>query len=123
MTRRVRSAAILWFALFLLFWWFQSNSVAQVPNDPLSQMEIAFEGNFSRSQIKSRLDRAMHLYKVPITNENYSRAGSTLVALRKQIGPREMDILDHMIRSHVPGVSITFPGAAGLSAAFLGTTR
>lgn len=92
---------------------------AQVPTDPLSQMEITFQGNYSQAQIKSRLDRAMDLYGVPKTQENYSRAGSTLVALRKKVGHSEMVILDHMIRSHVPGVKISFPDAAGLAAAFL----
>ncbi len=96
-----------------------SYSSAQFPSDPLEQMEIAFEGNYSKDQIKARLDRAMDLYGVAKTAENYSRAGSVLVALRKEIGPREMDILDHMIRSYVPGVAIDFPKAAGLSAAFL----
>lgn len=101
----------------------QSAAGAQPPSDPLSQMEIAFEGNFSQSQIKARLDRAMQLYNFPITNENYSRAGSSLVALRKQFGPREMDILSHMIRSHVPGANLSFPDAAGVSAAFLTRRR
>jgi predicted O-methyltransferase YrrM len=82
-------------------------------------MEIAFKGNYSKAQIKERLDKAMKLYNVPLTNEYYSRAGSVLVVLRKEIGPSEMAILSYMIRSHVPGVAIEFPGAAGLSASFL----
>ena len=96
-----------------------SYSFAQVPSDPLEQMEIAFVGSYSKDQIKARLDRAMDLYGLSKTKENYSRAGSALVALRKGIGPHEMDILDHMIRSHVKGVNIDFPKAAGLSAVFL----
>jgi hypothetical protein len=51
--------------------------------------------------------------------ENYSRAGSVLVALRKENGTPEIAILDYMIRSHVPGVNVTFPEAAALSSAFL----
>ena len=82
-------------------------------------MEIAFEGSPTVSEIQGALDRAMLLYGVPLTEENYSRAGSTLVALRKEIGPSEMDILDYMIRSHVVGVNISFPESAGMSAAFL----
>ena len=66
---------------------------------------------------------AMQLYNVPISDENYSRAGSSLVALRKQFGPREMDILSHMIRSHVLGANLSFPDAAGISAAFLARPR
>ena len=98
------------------------NSLAQsssVPSDPLAQMEIAFEGNYSKAQIKEFMDLAMKLYSLPITNENYSRAGSALVALRKEVGPSEMNILSYMIRSYVPGVAIDFPGAAGMAASFL----
>ncbi len=98
------------------------NSLAQssnMPSDPLAQMEIAFEGNYSKAQIKEFMDLAMKLYNVPLTNEYYSRAGSALVALRKEVGPSEMDILSYMIRSYVPGVAIDFPEAAGMAAFFL----
>ena len=98
------------------------NSLAQsssVPSDPLAQMEIVFKGNYSKAQIKERIDKAMKLYNVPLTNEYYSRAGSVLVTLRKEFGPSEMDILSYMIRSYVPGVAIEFPEAAALSTSFL----
>ena len=36
------------------------------------------------SEIQPVLDRALRLYGMPITEENYSRAGSVLVALRKE---------------------------------------
>ena len=90
-----------------------------VPDDPLDQMVIAFSGNYSRTQINERLDKAMELYNLPMTKENYSRAGSALVALRKETGQKEMDILGYMIRSHVSGVNMDFPSAAGLAASFL----
>ena len=90
-----------------------------IPSTALGQMAIAFEGQPNKERIKQQLDTAMRMYSVPITGENYSRAGSVLVALSNEYGPTEMDILDYMIRSHVPGVSITFPNAAGLSVAFL----
>lgn len=86
---------------------------------PLEQAEIAFVGGYSQGQFKTQLDRAFQLYGLPSTPENYSRAASVLVALRKQNGTPEMAILGHMIRSHVPGVNIDFPQAAALSSAFL----
>lgn len=92
---------------------------ADVPKNPLEQMEIAFEGNCSKQQIQERLDKAMKLYNLPRTKENYSRAGSALVTLRKEFGPSEMELLSYMIRSHVPGIKIDFPTAAGFAAAFL----
>ena len=86
---------------------------------PLDQMAIAFEGNYSRSAIKARIDEAMRLYGLELTRDNYSRAGSVLVSLRKEFGPDEIDILDHMIRSHVEGVNIDFPSMAALSVSAL----
>ena len=87
--------------------------------DALGKMELAFVGGHTRGQIKRQMDRAMRLYGLPITEENYSRAGSALVALRKQNGTAEMEILEHMIRSHVPGAKLTFPTAAAISSVFL----
>ena len=92
------------------------------PTDDMSamqQMEIAFVGTPRQSVIKAQLDRALALDDTPITEENYSRAGSMLVTLRREIGPNEMDILDYMIRSHVVGINMDFPEAASISAAFL----
>jgi len=86
---------------------------------PLDQMVIAFDGNHSRAQIKLRMDRAMTRYGLSLTEDHYSRAGSVLVALRKENGVSEMDILSHMIRSYVPGVNINFVEMAALSAVFL----
>ena len=90
-----------------------------VKNDALTMCQSVFAGNHARDEIKARLDTALQLYGHPLTEENYSRAGSSLVSLRKDIGVQEMDVLDHMIRSHVDGTDYTFPQAAALSAAFL----
>jgi hypothetical protein len=69
---------------------------ASTPVDNISMLEklsVAFEGSPSREDIKTRLDRALVLSGTDISEENYSRAGSTLVTLRKSTGVREMDIL------------------------------
>ena len=93
-------------------------AVAEMP--ALQQAEMAFEGNPSATEIKRQLDRALTLYgRVPLTNENYSRAGSTLGVLRREYEVPEMAILDYMIRSHVPGMELTFPQAAAFAVAFL----
>lgn len=82
-------------------------------------MEAAFVGGYSVRQIEARLERAMALYGLANTEDNRSRAGSVLVALRREYGPSEMEILDYMIRSHVPGVNVSFPEGAALSVTFL----
>jgi hypothetical protein len=91
--------------------------------DNLTKMTVAFKGNYSREQIKARLERAMILYDVPITEENYSRAASALIVLRQNTEVTEMEILDSMIRSHVAGLKLSFPDAAAISATFLHVER
>ncbi len=98
-------------------------ATAVARTSPLQQMALAFEGNPSESAIKAKLDRAMDLYHTEKTDENYGRAGSTLVGLRQQNGTKEMDILDEMIRMGAANTSATFPQAAGLASAALRVTR
>jgi hypothetical protein len=79
-------------------------------------MELAFVGGFSQSEIKRKLDGAMDLYGLSKTADNYSRAGSVLVTLRKEYGPGEMAILDEMILLGSAGANLSFPDAAALAA-------
>ena len=87
--------------------------------DALTMMHTVFMGDYTRAQIKQQLDVAMRFYNTPITEENYSRAGSVLVTFRKDTGIHEMIILDYMIRSYVPGVNLNFPDAAAIAATFM----
>jgi hypothetical protein len=82
-------------------------------------MALVFQGSYSRAQIKRRLDRAMTLYDTPRTTENYSRAASALIELRKEYGVTEMSILAFMVEMHVPGVNMNFGSAAGLAAGMM----
>ena len=95
------------------------NKVKQM--SALEKMSIAFIGNYDRPKIKIKMDKAMTFYNLQITEENYSRAGSTLVALRKEYGIEEMKILDYMIKSYVPNVNMSFPDAAAIATVFLVT--
>ena len=83
----------------------------------IAQAESVFDGRNTRTEIKARLDEALTLYGLPTTADNYSRAASTLVVLRKANGTPEMTILARMIRSRVPGMKISFPEAAAMSSA------
>ena len=58
----------------------ENTSVAEM--DSLAKMKVAFVGGRTREQIQRQMDRAMRLYGLPTTEENYSRAGSVLVTMR-----------------------------------------
>lgn len=85
----------------------------------LEQMEVAFEGDYSRAAIEARMREAMDLYDLAWTEDNRSRAASALVALRRESGIEEMRILDYMICSHVPEADIRFGEAAAFAVSFL----
>lgn len=87
----------------------------------LEQSEAVFKGGYSEEEIKRVLDRTMNLYGLSITEGNYDRATSVLVALRQEFGVREMDTLDYMIRSHVPGINLQFHEAASIAVFMLST--
>ena len=85
----------------------------------LEQMVVAFEGKHLASEIRPLLDKAMRTYNTPITEENYSRAGSALVGLRKEFGVAEMDVLKCMASADVGTYGVNFPDAAALCTAVL----
>lgn len=59
----------------------------------LEKMSLAFKGGYSVSQVKSLLDPVMTSSNLALTEENYNRAGSVLVVMRKEYGVNEMTIL------------------------------
>ncbi|MEN8205239.1 MAG: hypothetical protein ABFS24_04415 [Pseudomonadota bacterium] len=79
------------------------------PPDPvLDRLLIVFQGHHSKRQIQSKLDQAFRLYGVPITEENYTRYGSILVSLRRNVdsSATEMEILDYATRAYTPEVKL-----------------
>ncbi len=83
--------------------------------DPLDQMTVVFEGDWTRSQIQTRLDRTLRLYGHRITDDQRSRASSVLVAFRREHDIPEMEVLDFMICQHTPSVDLDFPEAAAIA--------
>lgn len=78
---------------------YQPASVAySTEPDALTKMQAVFEGNYSRAEIKNKLDSVMFLYGVPITETNYKKYGSGLCYASDKSGYREMDILDAMLK-------------------------
>lgn len=63
------------------------------PNGAIDKMALAFNGSPSTQAIREAMDKALAATDTPVSEENYSRAGSVLVAFRKEYGIDEMDIL------------------------------
>lgn len=64
------------------------------PSKPLEQMLISFNGSPTVGEITEALNDAFTATDTPVTDENYSRAGSVLVKFRQEYGVDEMEILD-----------------------------
>ncbi|HYR86446.1 MAG TPA: hypothetical protein VE422_20330 [Terriglobia bacterium] len=77
--------------------------MGQLATDPFAQMSLSFEGNPPAAEIQARMDKVLPLYGLEINNENRTRAGQTLVALRKQYGASEIGVLDNMITTPPSG--------------------
>jgi len=69
-------------------------------------------------EIKEKMDAVLTFYKLPLTGDNYLRAGNTLASLRKASnkGVTEMDIVTHMIISDTGWQGVSFDDQAGISA-------
>ena len=94
-----------------------ANSETPSPSsDPISQMELAFEGSPRQEVIKSSMEKAFAAVSMDATADNLSRAGSTLVAFKDEYGVSEMEILDCIpYRSRDPRVpSLNFPNVAAI---------
>ena len=104
---------------------YASNALVQ-----MSQVFVDEDGNqgllagVTPPKIKLLLDRALQLAGEKVTEDNYSRSGSSLVTLRKNYGVPEMDILGCMVHSwketkfalQLTGKAVTFPSVAAACA-------
>ena len=88
----------------------QSNSsiaaIAELGNlatDPYAQMSFAFDGNPPKELIQEKVDKVMAMYSIEATNPNRSHVGNMLVALRKEHGHSEIEILDKLIEMPANG--------------------
>ena len=98
--------------------------VATAPSDPIAQAELAFIGNPPQSEIRAALDAAFAIYNLESTDENYSRAGSALVALRLDAeGDGHPEVTEMAILAAMTAgggfTGLSFPEAAGFAATAL----
>lgn len=89
----------------------------------LEMMRVAFVGGHSASEIEDQVRRTATVFNLPATDQNFSRMGSALVALRKDTRVPEMELVRcaRAMGEEVVGTNIQldFPSAAGLCAATL----
>lgn len=95
----MKNSSVLMSILFSMFALVSCSSEADEevdgpPSDPLKQMLIAFNGSPSMVEIQESMDNALNATGTPVSEENYSRAGSVLVEFRKEYGINEMEILE-----------------------------
>ena len=89
--------------------------IGQLATDPIAQMSLTFQDNPPQEEIREKLDAVLKMYGLEVNNENRSQAGRTLVALRKEHGHSEMQILDKMLDSPADGTNFD-EAAARISA-------
>lgn len=93
--------------------------------DDLTTMEkiyLVFDDNYSDREITESLTKAMTLYGMPISDENYGKAANVLFSLSEEYGIDEMIILDYMINElYFSGITLDFGDAAAISLTVLKT--
>lgn len=97
---------------------------SQVKNPTaIDMMHVAFVGRHSASEIEARMRRAAAAFDLPATDQNFSRMGSALVALRKESRVPEMELLRcaRAMGDEVKETNVKpdFPSAAGMCAVTL----
>jgi hypothetical protein len=89
----------------------------------IEMMSVAFVGSHSKSQIEAEVRRAANAFNLPATDDNFSRMGSALVAVRQQSRVSEMNLLRcaNAMGEEVAGtnVGLDFPTAVGMCAGTL----
>lgn len=81
------------------------------------KMTVVFDGQPAISEIKAILEPVMIKHKLPVTEENLSKAASMLVSARERSNIKEMDLLRHMYKNGSDKLSFT--EQAGISLVML----
>lgn len=88
----------------------------------LEKIYLVFDGDYSDREIKESLTKAMTLYGMPISDENYGKAANVLFSLSEKYDIDEMIILDYMINDlYFSGITLDYAGAAAISVTVMKT--
>ena len=80
-------------------------------------LESVFDGPYSSSVIKDKMDEVLALYEKEANQGNYLKIGNALVDYRKDSNGsfREMDIINHMIESNTGEGGVSFDEQLNIS--------
>lgn len=81
------------------------SSDTETTDDPLTQMSIVFEGDYSRSEIKEIVDASLGTFDFPVNDEMRRKVGDLAVTLNDESDKTELEI--------IACVSATGPGEGG----------
>lgn len=72
---------------------------SDVPDDPIAQMAIAFEGDHSTGEIRPVVDQILRTWSLPVTDVERAKIGDVAVVLRREYGIPEMELLRYTLCS------------------------
>jgi len=78
---------------------------AESTDDPLTQMSVVFEGDYSRAEIKEVVDASLRTFDLPVNDETRRDVGDLAVNLDDESYKTELEI--------IACVSTTGPGEGG----------
>jgi hypothetical protein len=62
-------------------------------DDPLTQMSVVFEGDYSRSEVKDIVDASLGTFDIPVNDANRRDVGDLALKLAEDSDKNEMEII------------------------------
>ncbi len=85
-------------------------------SDPIEQARVVLGGAHSYDTVKTATDTALAATDTPVTNENRSRAWSSILGVTKNLDVDPMEVMRCVPEIAATGAGMTFPDLAGLCA-------
>lgn len=85
-------------------------------SDPIEQARVVLGGAYSYDTVKTATDTALAATDTPVTNENRSRAWSSILGVTTNLDVDPMEVMRCVPEIAATGAGMTFPDLAGLCA-------
>lgn len=83
--------------------------------DPIEQARVVLGGAYTYEQVKQTTDAALTATSTVVSDENRSRAWSSVLSVTKELNAAPMDVM-LCVTAYGPVANMTFPDAAALCA-------